>query len=370
MSQPKWTIPYTALGQEAASLKPELMCVFENVLDSGRYILGPQVIAFEREFADYCETSLAVGMDSGTSALYLVLEGLGLKEGDEVITAPNSFVASASTIALAGARPVFVDIRPDGNLDPERLEAAITARTRAIVPVHLTGRLARMPEIIEIAKRHNLFVLEDAAQAVGARLDGKRAGSWGDAACFSLHPLKNLRAIGDGGIVTTNNQLLFERLKQARNHGLRDREQCDFWSFNCRLDELQAAILRIQLRHLDEQTAMRRSLALRYNDLLRPYVGVPDEGPGEYCVYQTYVVLAERRDELKRYLNERGVEALVHYATPIHLQRAAQGLGYKPGDFPVTMCHVNRILSLPLYPTMTKAQQDTVVGLIAEFYKG
>lgn len=370
MSQPRWTVPYTALGQEALPLKAELVSAFESVLDSGRYILGPQVMAFEQEFAKYCESDFAVGVDNGTSALYLVLQSLGLKPGDEVITAPNSFLASASTIALAGGRPVFVDIRPDGNLDPDRLESAITEQTRAIVPVHLTGRPARMPEILEIARRHNLFVMEDAAQAVGARLNGKRAGSWGEAACFSLHPLKNLRAIGDGGIVTTNDRMLYERLKQARNHGLRDREQCDFWSFNCRLDELQAALLRVHLRRLDEETVMRRSVALRYNDLLRSYVVVPDEGSGEYCVYQTYVVLAENRDELKSYLNEHGVEALVHYATPIHLQRAAAELGYKACDFPLTMRHVSQILSLPLYPTMTKGQQDEVVRLIAEFYKG
>ena len=254
-------------------------------------------------------------------------------------------------------------------MDPQKFEDALTSRTRAVVPVHLTGRPAKMKEIVEIAQRKNIFVLEDAAQAVGASLDGKRVGSWGHAACFSLHPLKNLHAFGDGGIVTSQDPDLLARLAKSRNHGLANREQCDFWSFNCRLDEIQAAMLRVQLRHLDAWTEARRNLALRYNGLLRPFVEVPDEGPAERCVYQTYVIKADRRDELKQYLNENGVEALIHYATPIHLQPAAQGLGYKVSDFPVTMRHVGRILSLPLYPTLTHAQQDSVVELISAFYR-
>lgn len=366
---PPYAIPYSALATEASLVKAELMRAVENVLDSGRYVLGPEVAAFEREFADYCHSKFAAGVANGTCALHLVLRGIGLREGDEVITAPNSFIASASSIALAGARPVFVDVGDDGNMDPQRLEDAVTARTRAVVPVHLTGRPARMGDILDIAQRHGLFVLEDAAQAVGASLNGKRVGSWGQAACFSLHPLKNLHAFGDGGMVTSQDPELLARLAKSRNHGLANREQCDFWSFNCRLDEIQAAMLRVQLRHLDAWTEARRRLALRYNELLRPYVEVPDEAPGERCVFQTYVVKAERRDELKQHLNEHGVEALIHYATPIHLQPAAKGLGYTASDFPRTMRHVGRILSLPLYPTLTHAQQDRVAGLVSEFYK-
>jgi dTDP-4-amino-4,6-dideoxygalactose transaminase len=364
-----YAVPYSALATEASLVKAELMHAVENVLDSGRYILGPEVTAFEGEFAEYCQAKFSVGISNGTSALHLVLRGIGLRDGDEVITAPNSFVASAAAIALAGAKPVFVDICHCGNLDPQRLEDAIGSRTRAIIPVHLTGRPAMMKDIMEIAQRRNLFVLEDAAQAVGASLDGKRVGSLGHAACFSLHPLKNLHAFGDGGMVTSQDEDLVARLKKSRNHGLANREQCDFWSFNSRLDEMQAAMLRVQLRHLDAWTETRRSLALRYNELLRPYVEVPDEGPGEHCVFQTYVVKAERRDELKQYLTEHGVEALIHYATPIHLQPAAKDLGYSAADFPVTMRHVGKILSLPLYPTLTHAQQDRVVELVASFYQ-
>lgn len=365
---PSYTVPYSALATEASLVKTELMRAVENVLDSGRYILGPEVVTFEREFAEYCQTKFAAGVSNGTSALHLVLRGIGLNEGDEVITVPNSFVASASCIVLAGAKPVFVDICGDGNMDPQRLEDAITHRTRAIVPVHLTGRPARMNDILDVARRRDLFVLEDAAQAIGASLDGKRVGSWGHAACFSLHPLKNLHAFGDGGMVTSHDPDLVARLAKARNHGLANREQCDFWSFNSRLDEMQAAMLRVQLRHLDAWTETRRSLALRYNDLLRPYVEVPDEGVGERCVFQTYVIKAEKRDELKQYLNEHGVEALIHYATPIHLQPAANDLGYTASDFPRTMQHVGKIMSLPLYPTLTHAQQDRVIELISFFY--
>ncbi len=364
-----FAVPYSALAAEASLVKIDLMRAVEGVLDSGRYILGPEVAAFEQEFAEYCQAKHASGISNGTCSMHLVLRGLGLAPGDEIITVPNSFVASAASIALAGAKPVFVDIGNDGNIDPAAIEAAITPRTRALVPVHLTGRPARMKEIMAIAERHKLFVLEDAAQAVGAALDGKRMGSWGHAASFSLHPLKNLHAFGDGGMVTTNDPELLKQLAQSRNHGLVNREQCDFFSYNCRLDEMQAAMLRVQLRHLDAWTAQRRQLAFRYNTLLRPYVEVPDEAPGEYCVYQTYVIRTERRDELKRYLNENGVEALVHYATPIHTQPAAQSLGYRPEDFPRTMHHVGRIISLPLYPTLTHAQQDRVVELISEFHR-
>lgn len=369
MSSP-FTVPYSALPLQVAEIKQELMSAFENVLDKGRYILGPEVSAFEQEFAAYCQAPLSLGVSTGTCALHLALKALGVREGDEVITVPNSFIASAAAIALMGGRPRLVDIGPDGNIDPNRLADAITSRTRGIIPVHLTGRPARMREILDIAKSHALFVIEDAAQAVGAKLHGRRVGSWGDAACFSLHPLKNLHAYGDAGMITVRESNLADLLKKARNHGLRDRETCDFFGYNCRLDEVQAALLRVNLRHLDRRTEERRRLAFRYNELLRPYVEVPDEGPGEFCVYQTYVVRADHRDDLKRYLNGNGVEALVHYPKPIHLQPAAAGLGYGANDFPNVMRDAQRILSLPLFPGMTHEQQDIVIRLIAEFVKG
>jgi dTDP-4-amino-4,6-dideoxygalactose transaminase len=369
MSKTAYAVPYSALNSQAAEVKRELLNALEGVLDSGRYILGPEVESFEQEFAAYCQAPLALGVASGTCALHLVQRALGLKDGDEVITVPNSFVATAATIALAGGRPVFVDVGPDLNIDPGRIEAAITPRTKAVIPVHLTGRPARMGDVLDVARRHGLFVLEDAAQAVGATLHGRRVGSWGHAACFSLHPLKNLHAYGDGGMVTSSDPDLIGRVALWRNHGLRSRDTCEFWGWNSRLDELQAAMLRVQLRHLDRRTEERRRLALRYHDLLRPFVQVPREGPGEYSVYQTYVVQADHRDELKRHLNDHGVEALVHYPTPLQLQPAAAQLGYTADDLPMTMRAASRILSLPLYPGLTHAQQDLVVELVESFYR-
>jgi dTDP-4-amino-4,6-dideoxygalactose transaminase len=361
-------VPYTAFDKIHAPIRAQMVKAFEDVLDSGRYIQGPEVASFEREFADYCGAAHATGVANGTCTLHLTLRAIGVGEGDEVITAPNSFIASASTIALVGAKPVFVDVRDDLNIDPELIERAITPRTKAIVPVHLTGRPARMREINDIARRHGLFVLEDAAQSVGATLCGTRVGSWGDAASFSLHPLKNLHAIGDAGIMTAKDPDLIARLNLGKNHGLSSRDRCEFWSFNCRLDELQAALLRIQLRELDKWNDERRALAFRFNELLGRFVTVPVEGPDEHHVYQTYVVLAERRQELQDFLRANGVEALVHYPTPIHLQPAAQGLGHTAADFPETMRLSQRILSLPLYPGMTHDQQDYVASLFAKFY--
>ena len=362
-------VPYAALAELTSVVKSELMGVFEDVLDSGQYIMGQELEAFEREFAAYCGSSYAVGIANGTCALHLVLRGLGLSHRDEVITAPNSFIASASSIALTGATPVFVDIQPDLNMDPDLIEAAITPRTKAIVPVHLTGRPARMNEILDIAGRHGLFVLEDSAQAVGSSLEGRRTGSWGDAACFSMHPLKNLHSFGDGGMITTDDEAVRDRMMVARNHGLSARDRCDYWSFNCRLDELQAALLRVQLPYLDAWTQERRELAFRYNDLLRQYVGVPEEGPGEFCSYQTYMVQADRRDGLQAHLSSGGVQALVHYPTPLHLQPAAKELGYTTADFPMAVEAAGRILSLPLYPGLSHGQQDRVAELVARFYR-
>lgn len=362
-------VPYADLGLQARSRKKELLTAFERVLDSGQYILGPSVAQFEKEFAAYCGTRYALGLSNGTSALILTFRALGIGPGDEVITAPNSFIASASSIALAGGKPVFADIGKDMNLDPASVERAITKKTKGILPVHLAGRPAKMKEILELAKRRGLFVVEDAAQAVGAKLSGKRVGGWGKAACFSLHPLKNLHAFGDGGMVTTDDTALYERLLKARNHGLRNREDCEFWSTNSRLDELQAALLSVELAHLDRATEERRRLAFRYNDQLKGVVEVPLEGAGEFCVYQTYMIQADRRDDLKLRLNENGVQAAIHYPRPIPLQAAAKDLNCRVKDTPVTIKTASRILSLPLFPGMTGIQQEHVIDLIKGFYE-
>lgn len=362
-------VPYTNLPAQISELQPALRAAFDRVIASGQYIMGPRLAEFEERFAALCQTDFAIGVADGTSALQLVWQAYGLGPGDEVITAPNSFVATASSIAMSGAKPVFADVGADLNLDPEAVAAAITPRTKGIVPVHLAGRPARMDEIRRIAEKHNLFVLEDAAQAVGARLHGKPAGSWGNAAAFSLHPLKNLFAYGDGGAIATSSPSLKDTLRQARNHGLRNREQCDYWSGNNRLDELQAALLLVNLGAFEQWTERRRALAERYHQLLSDVVEVPLQGPGEYCVYQTYVIQADHRDELQNHLQAHGVEALIHYRTPLHLQPAAANLGYRAGDFPVAERAAQRILSLPLFPAMTHAQQDRVGELIHQFYQ-
>lgn len=362
-------VPYVIFPHQIAKIRPALMQACQSVLDSGVYVLGERLKAFERQFAGFCEAEHGVGVSNGTMALFLAMRSMDIGPGDEVITAPNSFIASAGSIAVLGAKPVFIDVSEDLNIDPDKIEAAISPETKAIMPVHLTGRPAKMDKISEIARAHGLKIIEDAAQAVGARYQGKSIGSWGDATCFSLHPLKNLHAFGDGGVITTNDQQVFERILKARNHGLRNRNECDFWSLNSRLDEIQAAFLSVQLPFLETFTMERRRRALRYNALLKHLVDVPHEADGEYCVWQTYVIKSNHRDALLGFLQERGVQANVHYPLPLHVQSPAKAYGYLEDDFPTAMALSKRILSLPLYPEMTDEQQDFVVESIEDFYR-
>jgi dTDP-4-amino-4,6-dideoxygalactose transaminase len=361
-------VPYVDFGPTTQSLKADLTSTFERVLDSGKFVLGPEVKKFEQDFADFCGTKYAAGLANGTCSLHVVFRTLGIEEGDEVITAPNSFIATAAAIAQVRAKPVFVDTNLDFNINPEAIEAAITPRTKAIVPVHLTGRVAKMDKILKIAKKHNLIVIEDSAQSVGAELYGKRAGSFGDAASFSFHPLKNLHAFGDAGIITSNRLEVVEKLNILKNHGLIDRSTCSQWGLNCRLDEMQAAFLGLQLPQLEAWTEERRKIAKFYNETLGKVVIVPTEENNEKHVYQTYVIRSDKRDELKEYLNSKGVEALVHYPVPIHLQPAAKYLNYKNGDFPVVEKLSREILSLPLYPGMPFEFQEIVTSLILDFH--
>lgn len=361
-------VPFVALGLQQRTVKAQLLAAVDRVLEHGQYVLGPEVQEFERRFATLCGTPFAVGMSDGTHALLLALRALGIGQGHEVITAPNSFVASAAAIALAGARPVFADVRDDLNIDPDGVAAAISSRTRAIMPVHLTGRPADMEKIGAIARRHGLHVVEDAAQAIGATFHGRPVGGFGAAGCFSLHPLKNLAACGDAGAVTTADEKVASLLLAARNHGLRGRDDCGAWSYNARLDTIQAAMLNEKLPYLERWTAVKRGIAAHYRDALRHVVGVPEERPGEGAVYQTFVIRADRRDDLQRHLAARGVDSKVHYPTPLHLQEAAADLGYKRGDFPVTERLAGEILSLPIYPELTEAQQEAVVIGVLSFY--
>lgn len=366
MTQP--AIPYVNLAQQHQPLKPALLEAVSRVLDHGQFILGPEVAEFEQRFADVCGVRYAIGVNSGTDALILALRALGVRRGDEVITAPNSFVASAACIGILGARPVFVDVGDDYNLDPNRLEAAITPRTRAILPVHLTGRPAAMGPILDVARAHNLAVIEDCAQAVLARYDDRAVGSLGHAGCFSLHPLKTLNACGDGGVITTDDAGLAEEFRILRNIGLRSREDCVAWSHNSRLDTIQAAMLLVKLDVLADWTAARRAHAQYYQAHLADVVRVPVDQPHEYAVYHTFVIQAEARDDLRAYLAAQGIGTVIHYPAPIHVQRAAAGLGYQPDDFPVTMAQAQRILSLPVYPELTDAQRARVVAQVRSFY--
>lgn len=363
-------VPYIDLGLQHQAHKAEYLAEIEKVLDSGWFILGENVSKFEQDFADLCGAKYAIGLNSGTDALFLAMLAFGIGPGDEVITAPNSYLASASSVALIGATPVFADVRDDYNIDPEAIRKAITPNTKAIIPVHLTGRPAAMKEILAIAQEHNLKVIEDCAQAVCATLDGQGVGSFGDVGCFSLHPLKNLNALGDGGVLTTNSEEIYHRILKARNHGLRNRNECEFWSYNSRLDAMQAAVLNVKMKYIKKVTERRREIAALYQSRLADVVSVPKDQEGEYAVYHTFIVQTDRRNELQDYLKEHGVDTKIHYPIPIHLQEAASNLGYQVGSMPATESQVERILSLPVFPELTDAQVHYVCDVIHSFFQG
>jgi dTDP-4-amino-4,6-dideoxygalactose transaminase len=363
-------VPYIHLGQQHAPIKQEILKSVEALLDNGNYILGEDVATFEKRFAEMCQTKYALGIGNGTDTMILSMRALGIGVGDEVITAPNSYLASASSIALAGATPVFADVREDYNIDPVQIEKAITKKTKAIIPVHLTGRPADLDAILAIAKKHNLHVIEDCAQAVGARYKHKSVGSFGITGSFSLHPLKNLGACGDGGVITTNDDKLFSYLSKARTHGHSSRDEVDFWSFNSRLDNLQAAILNVKFNSLEKWNNRRREIAERYwNGLHLLPMYVPKDKEHEHSVYHTFIIQTDKRDALMTYLREQGVDTKIHYPVPIHLQKAAAYLGYKKGDFPVTEKQCETILSLPVFPQLDNNQIDYVIEKITSFYK-
>lgn len=365
-------VPFVNLAAQHAAIKGEILEAMGRVIDSGMFVLGAEVDELERQFAETIGVQYAVGVNSGTDALILALRGLGVGPGDEVITAANSFIASAGCAAMVGARPVLVDVGDDYNMDPECLLRAITPKTKAIVPVHLTGRAARMDEIMRIADEHEIPVVEDAAQAVLAEYKGTRVGAFGAAGAFSLHPLKTLSAIGDGGILTTNNRALYEEVKVLRNLGLKTRDDAVVWSGNSRLDTIQAAALLVKLKYLDAWTEQRRANARRYRDLLAdiPQVRTPAEEPYERAVYQVFKILAEDRDALQAYLKDRGIGTAVHYAIPMHLQTVAGELDYAPGSFPVTEKQAEQILAIPIYHTLTDEELVYVAEQIRAFYSG
>ncbi len=365
------SIPYTDLGLQHRRQVPQLLAAFRRVLSKGKFVLSEVLDDFESEFARFCGTRHAVGVNSGTDALVLALKVVGIRPGDEVITVPNSYLASASSIALAGGTVRFVDVASDMNMDPKALCRAITPKTRAIIPVHLTGRPARMAEILGIARRHGLRVIEDAAQAAGANYRGKPVGSWGDLGCFSFHPLKNLNACGDAGAVVTSNASWAKKLKILRNHGHPHRDDCLEFSLNSRLDGLQAEILRIKLRGLGAVTRQRKRNAALYQSLLAgcPQVDCPQDEPGMESVYHTFVIQCEKRDHLRKHLARKGIGTAVHYPVPIHLMKVGKKLGFKKGAFPETEHLTKRILSLPIHQDLSETQIRAVALEILRFYK-
>jgi dTDP-4-amino-4,6-dideoxygalactose transaminase len=355
-------IPFLDLKSQYHSIKPEIDAAILGILESSQFVLGEEVAGFERDFAAYCGASQAIAVSSGTSALHLALLAAGVGPGDEVITIPFTFVATVSAIGYTGATAVFVDIDPVSfTMDPAKLEAAITPRTKAILPVHLYGQMADMDPILAIAGRHGIPVIEDACQAHGAEYHGRRAGSLGVSGCFSFYPGKNLGAYGEGGIVVTSDEAHAKKLRMLRDWGQEKRYHHVIKGFNYRMDGIQGAVLRVKLRYLEQWTEARRAHARHYDSLLRGSdVEIPAEVSGRRHVYHIYAVRTAARADLERVLHAEGVQTGLHYPIPVHLQEAHRDLGYKPGDFPQSEAAANQVLSLPIYPEMTSAQVDQV----------
>lgn len=364
-------VPYVDFPAQWADERDEILATVEAVFQRGEFVGGPDIAELESELAAFTGTKHAVAVNSGTDALILGMKALGIGPGDEVITPPNSFVASTAAITALGATPVFADVRDDLNIDPVAVAAAVTPRTKAIMPVHLTGRIADMDPIRAIAEKHGLAVVEDAAQSAGSQYDGGMSGSLGTLGCFSAHPLKNLNAAGDAGFITTDDGPLADRIRRLRNLGLADRNTVAEFAGVSRMDTLQAAILRLRLRKLPRVIERRRNNAARYFEALDglPLV-LPTEGVREFNTFHTFVIQTESRDDLQTFLADQGIMTTIHYPIPIHLQPAAQGLGYGPGDFPVTEHQAGRILSLPINQFLGPGDLAYVADTIRRFFGG
>jgi len=362
-------VPYVNFKAQYEAEKADLARLTDEVFASGWLIGGEQVEALEEELAAYCGVEHAVTLNSGTDALILGMKALGIGPGDEVISPPNSFVASTAAIVAVGATPVFSDVGDGINIDPDKIEAAVTPKTKAIMPVHLSGRIADMGAINAIADQHSLYVIEDAAQSIGSTYKGKKSGSLGTIGCFSAHPLKNLNAAGDAGFLTTNNAAVAERIKLLRNHGLKDRNTVVEWGTVSRLDTLQAAILRYRLSKIEETIRGRRANAERYLAKLNEDALIFPAGKDyEFNTFHTFIIQVNLRDELQAYLLEHGIETAVHYPIPIHLQPAAKDLGYSLGDFPICEEQSKRILSLPIHQYLTNDDVDLVAETVNRFF--
>jgi dTDP-4-amino-4,6-dideoxygalactose transaminase len=360
-------IPFLDLKAQYSAVKADIAEAVARVLESGHYVLGPEVEAFEREFAAYCSAPHGIAVNSGTSALHLALLAAGIGPGDEVITTPFTFVATAAAVCNAGARPVFVDIRRDSfTIDPDLIEAAITPRTKALIPVHLYGQPAEMNPILDIARRHGLTVIEDACQAHGAEYEGRRAGSMGDLGCFSFYPGKNLGACGEGGLVVARDAEHAKKVRMLRDWGQERKYEHVLPGFNFRMDGIQGAILRVKLRRLEEWTEGRRAAAKRYARLLADAgVGIPAEMAYARHVYHVYAVRTDDRRALQDALQAEQIQSGIHYPIPVHLQPAYASLGYRAGDFPEAEAAAREVLSLPMFPELTEAQQTRVAAVLS-----
>jgi|ERR1043166_9220189 dTDP-4-amino-4,6-dideoxygalactose transaminase len=355
-------IPLVDLKAQYRSIKSEIDAAISDVVESCQFILGPQVEAFETDFAEYCQSRFAIGLNSGTSAIHLALLAAGVGPGDEVITVGYTFVATVAAILYTGAKPVFVDIDPlTCNIDPTKLEAAITSRTKVIMPVHLYGTCADMDPILECARRHNVIVIEDAAQAHGAEYKGKRAGSMGELACFSFYPGKNLGAYGEAGAVVFNNEKYLTPLQELRDQGQSAKYLHERVGYNYRMEAIQGAVLGVKLKHLDEWTDARRRHAQAYSSALADSrVRLLEEPAGYKSVYHVFPLFSEQRDELREHLHANGISTGIHYPIPVHLQRGFSNLGYGEGDLPETEKVCREVMSLPMYPELSS---DTVTEI-------
>ncbi|MFN3135283.1 MAG: DegT/DnrJ/EryC1/StrS family aminotransferase [Candidatus Kryptonium sp.] len=365
-------VPIFTPVRQYMNLKEEIDSAIQKVLSKGSFILGDEVSEFENKVAQYLGVKHAIGVASGTDALQIALMAIGLKPGEEVITTPFTFVATAETIVLLGGKPVYVDIdEKTYNINPDLIEEKITEKTKAIIPVHLYGQPAEMDKILDIARRYNLYVIEDSAQALGSEYKGKKVCTFGDIACISFFPTKNLGAFGDAGMIVTNNDELAERIRMIRVHGSKVRYNHEILGVNSRLDTLQASILLVKLKYLDSWNAKRIEIAEKYNDAFKDIddVVIPYSEVHNKHIYHQYTIRTRRRDELAQFLKEKGIQTAVHYPIPLHLQKAFAYLGYKQGDFPISEQCSREVLSLPMFPELRDEEINYVIESVKEFFK-
>jgi dTDP-4-amino-4,6-dideoxygalactose transaminase len=368
------TVPFVDLQAQYRSIKSEVDAAVQRVLDTSAFILGREVEAFERAFGEYVGAEFCVGVSNGTAAIQLALTACGVGAGDEVIVPANTFFATAEAVSTANATPVFVDCDPDSsNIDASKIEAAITERTRAVIPVHLYGQPADLDAVFEVAERHNLIVVEDAAQAHGARHKGRRVGPLGRAGCFSFYPGKNLGAYGEGGAVVTNDKEVARRVRLLRDHGSEQKYRHEIVGYNFRLEGIQGAVLGVKLQHLDRWNELRREHAARYRELLAPHVDAGSltlqrEMPYAESACHLFVIQTDARDALQRFLSAAGVQTGIHYPVPVHLQPAYASLGHKEGDFPEAESQARRLLSLPMFAELTERQISYVAEAVGDYF--